>query len=133
AGLLLYAVAGLAGGLVLGLIAAVVRDRLSKTVGNATRLAELTGLEVLALRNPADREGMRWIVRSQIGTGGPGTRYPKAIGLLGLGRTPEARIRSLLYQGLKAREQHSYSMSLAAISPEELDRGWPDSAARSAW
>lgn len=133
AGLLLYAVAGFAGGLVLGLIAAVVRDRLSKTVGNATRLAELTGLEVLALRNPADREGMRWIVRSQIGTREPGTRYPKAIGLLGLGRTPEARIRSLLYQGLKAREQHSYSMSLAAISPEELDRGWPDSAARSAW
>lgn len=132
-GMTLYATAGLAGGIVLGLIAAVVKDRLSKVTGNAKRLAAATGLPVLTLRNPADLEGMRWIVRSQMGAVHYGTRYPKAIGVMSLGRTQEARIRSLLSEVLEAREQRSYSLSLSSIPAESLDRGWPESSERGAW
>ncbi|MFR0636636.1 Wzz/FepE/Etk N-terminal domain-containing protein [Arthrobacter sp. LS16] len=132
-GMALYAAAGLAGGLVLGLIAAVVRDRLSRETGNAKRLAQSTGWPVLTLRHPSDLEGMRWIVRSQMGAVQRGTSHNKAMGVLSLGRTQEARIRSLLSRVLDARGQRSHSLSLASVPPEMLDRGWPDASERSSW
>ncbi|PMQ21200.1 hypothetical protein CIK84_06430 [Glutamicibacter arilaitensis] len=131
--LVLYAAAGLTGGLILGLIAAVLRDRLSKVVGNADRLAQATGLAVVTMRNASDREGIRWVLRSQMQAGNIGARYPKSIGVLALGRTPEVKLRGLLWESLQARRLHSHSMSLAAIPAEALDGGWPDSTEECAW
>lgn len=131
--LALYAVAGVAGGIVLGLIAAVVRDRFSRRTGNPTRLAESTDHPVLKIRDAEDLEGARWVVRSQIDSASDATGHAKAIGVLSLGQIPEAKIRALLMQVFESRGLQSHSQSAACVPTETLDRGWPSSSEQRAW
>ncbi|MFJ2617877.1 YveK family protein [Glutamicibacter sp. NPDC087344] len=132
-GMDVYLVAGVAGGLILGVIAALVRDRLSRSTGNAARLAERTGRKVFEVTDPADLEGVRWIVRAQMGAETRLIGPSRAVGFLSLGRFPESQIRRTFAQVLKSQARHFHSQSIAAVLPEELDRGWPEKSELSLW
>ncbi|PQZ91094.1 hypothetical protein CQ018_14105 [Arthrobacter sp. MYb227] len=133
-GITIYLAAGLTGGLILGLLAAVFKDRVSRKTENAQRLAERTGKKIISMTEPTDMEGIRWVVRSlQIDSGAQTRRHRRAIGVLSLGQTSETRFRALLAHVLEARNIRCHSQSLASVTPGDIDRGWPEGFEQNVW
>lgn len=126
-----FLMAGLIGGVLVGIVAALVRERLDRKIRTRSRLSEACSVPALKVTGTNDAEGMRWVLRSLTAASSAQAGGPLLIS------TMPAFSRSSYPQeftdGLAdVARAAGFSVLVvrpADIDPAKIDRGWPGSAA----
>lgn len=116
-GVLTFLLAGLVGGLIVGAIAALLREQTDPVVRSADRYAELTGLAPIVVEDPRHEESLRWLRRSVL------SLVPAAGTVLLLGASARnVRLAEPLAEVVRRAGVEVAVEDVSALSPSEVDR-----------
>lgn len=129
-----FLLAGLIGGLIVGIGAALLRERLDRKVRTWSRLSEACSRPALKVADQDDVDGMRWVLRSVRGPAVQAANGPLLISTM-----PVVGRRQILKDfadGL-ADAARAAGLSVLVLRPTDIslamvDQGWPKSA-RGDW
>ncbi|WP_087873033.1 YveK family protein [Arthrobacter globiformis] len=125
-----FLIAGLAGGLLVGIVAALLRERLDTRVRRCSRLSEACSAPALKVADRDDAEGMRWVLRSVTAAPAASASGPLIISTMpvaGKGRSPRDFVDGLAGVA-RAAGLAVLVLRPADIDPAMIDQGWPGTA-----
>lgn len=126
-------VVGLAGGVLLGMALALLRDRTDNKIRFPQRQAEFFDSQVVLL-NDDDEESMRWLFRT-IHNLGPRVKGKKPV-FVGILTLPEGGPPGMLRQLSKIAKAHGLEVGVVEqneVLPEAVDLGWPNRDVAGPW
>ncbi|MEW1949009.1 Wzz/FepE/Etk N-terminal domain-containing protein [Pseudarthrobacter sp902506025] len=125
-----FLVAGLIGGILLGIAAALMRERLDGRVRTLNRLAETSSAPALKVTDGDDAEGIRWVFRSLTPALDARESGPALVGLMSaFGKAPcPPKFTDGLAEVARAAGLSVLVVRPADIYPAKIDQGWPGSA-----
>ncbi|MDR6414891.1 Wzz/FepE/Etk N-terminal domain-containing protein [Pseudarthrobacter sulfonivorans] len=127
-----FLAAGLIGGFLMGVVAALLRERLDRRVRTLSRLSEACSGPAVKVVDKDDTEGIRWVLRSltAVGAKASGPILVSTVPVVGKSPSPREFV-----DGLAAAARASGLSVLVVrpmdISPSKVDQGWPESALSS--
>lgn len=128
-----FLVAGLIGGTLVGIVAALLRERLDRRVRTRIRLSEACSAPALEVVDKDDAEGMRWVLRSMTAAVGAHASGPVLVGVMPV--FSESPCPPEFADGLAAVGRAA-GLSVQVVSPSDIDpakidQGWPASILNS--
>ncbi|MFC9333914.1 Wzz/FepE/Etk N-terminal domain-containing protein [Arthrobacter sp. NPDC057009] len=122
-----FLIAGLAGGLLLGIVAALLRERLDTRVRTSRRLSEACAVPALKVAEEGDAEGMRWVLRQLRAAPAESPGGPMIVSTMpvtGKGRSPRGFVNGLA-EVARTAGLAILVLRPADIDPAKVDQGWP--------
>lgn len=129
-----FLLAGLIGGLIVGIGAALLRERLDRKVRTCSRLSAACSRPALKVADQDDVDGMRWVLRSVRGSAVHNASGPMIISTMPVvskNRLPKDFVDGLA-DAARASGLSVLVLRPADISLAKVDQGWPNSA-RDEW
>lgn len=125
-GVLVFTVAGIAAGLLLGAALAMLRERMDPRIRSAARLRKYFHNQVVVLGDK-DQESVRWIVRI-VRKAGPRTTSDRTIfvGVIALPGGGPVGLTTWMARLTRAHNLDVITVWGSNISAEAVDLGWPD-------
>lgn len=129
-GISVYLIAGLVGGLLVGMGTALLRDLMDHRLRFAGRFTELVGRTAVVLRGTSDLEARRWILRAiRLPLAGSRRSRPVIAAVFGFPGTDHGRLVAALAADAAAADLRVQAVLAEDFSPEQLDRKFSFSAA----
>jgi capsular polysaccharide biosynthesis protein len=122
-----FLVAGVIGGILLGIIAALVRERLDGKIRTRSRLSEECAAPAFQVQDQDDIEGMRWVLRALTEVTSTRESAPALIGTMpAFSNTPcPPGFTDLLADVARSAGLSVLVVRTADIDPAKVDQGWP--------
>ncbi|WP_461172290.1 hypothetical protein M1D93_15010 [Arthrobacter sp. Z1-9] len=123
-----FLIAGLIGGVLLGLAAALMRERLDGKVRTRSRLSEASSVPTLTVTDQDDTEGMRWVLRALTDAINTGAGGPALVSMMpAFSNKPcPPEFTDALAGVARAAGLSVLVVRAADIDPAKIDQGWPE-------
>lgn len=122
-GLVTFALAGIVGGLILGVPVALLRDRFDPRVRFVDRLEHAVGTEPILLEREDDVEALRWLRRTLLATA-PQESSPLSILVASTGTEAHSSIVHSLAAVFRDGGMATHVIEAAAHDAADIDKGW---------
>lgn len=122
-----FLVAGLIGGVLVGLVGALMRERLDRKVRTGSRLSEACSAPALKVLDKNDAEGMRWVLRALVPVVDAQASGPALVGVVpafSKNNSPSEFVDALS-DAARAAGLSVLVVKPSEIDPAKIDQGWP--------
>ena len=124
-----FLVAGLIGGILVGVVGALIRERLDRRVRTGSRLSAACSAPALKVLDKNDAEGMRWVLRALVPVVDAQASGPALVGVVpafSKNNAPSDFVDAL------SDVARAAGLSVLVVKPSEMDpakidQGWPGS------